>query len=88
MLPICGQFMIIWHMANLPAGVSMVDSIVQCAYMNLMHSGFSTVGKLVYLIVIEDFFPSVTSSEVTKSHLRKVRVVEKCHQSESLEQMS
>jgi hypothetical protein len=44
--------MIIWHMANLSAGVSMVDSIVQCAWMNLMHSGFSTVGKLVSLIVM------------------------------------
>jgi hypothetical protein len=26
-LPICGQSMIIWHMENLSAGVSMVDSI-------------------------------------------------------------
>jgi hypothetical protein len=49
--------MIIWHMANSPAGVSMVDSIVQCVGMNLMHSGFSTAGKLVSLIVIEDSFP-------------------------------
>jgi hypothetical protein len=27
-LPICGQSMIIWHMPNLSAGVSIVDSIV------------------------------------------------------------
>jgi hypothetical protein len=49
MLPICGQFIIIWHMANLLAGVSMVDSIVQRAWMNMMHSGFSTTGKSVSL---------------------------------------
>jgi hypothetical protein len=48
--------MIIWHMANSSAGVSMGDSIVQCVRMNLMHSGFSTAGKSVSLIVIEDFF--------------------------------
>jgi hypothetical protein len=70
-LPICGQFMIIWHMANLSAGVSMVDSIVQCAWMNLMHSGFNMTGKLVSLIVIKDSFPSVMSSGVTKSHLKR-----------------
>jgi hypothetical protein len=29
-LLICGQSMIIWHMANLSAGVSIIDSIVQC----------------------------------------------------------
>jgi hypothetical protein len=69
--------MIIWHMANLPAGVSMVDSIVQCAWMSLMHLGFSTVGKLVSLIIIEDSIPSVTSSGVTKSRLRKARALEK-----------
>jgi hypothetical protein len=56
-LPICGQSMIIWHMENLSAGVSMVDSIVQCVWMNLMHSGFSTSEKSVSLIVIEDSFP-------------------------------
>jgi hypothetical protein len=56
-LPICGQSMIIWHMKNLSAGVSMVDSIVQCVWMNLMHSGFSTSEKSVSLIVIEDSFP-------------------------------
>jgi hypothetical protein len=56
-LPICGQSMIICHMANLSASVSMVDSIVQCVWMNLIHSGFSTAGKSVSLIVIEDSFP-------------------------------
>jgi hypothetical protein len=66
----------------------MVDSIVQCAWMNLMHSGFSTAGKSVSLIFIEDSFPSVMSSGVIKSHLRKARVLEKGHQSESLEQIS
>jgi hypothetical protein len=80
--------MIIWHMANLSASVSIVDSIVQCAWMNLMHSGFSMAGKSVSFIVIEDSFPSVTSSRVTKSRLRKARVLEKGHQSESSEQIS
>jgi hypothetical protein len=47
-------------MANLPAGVSMVDSIVQWSWMNLMHSGFNMAGKLVFFIVIEDSFPLVT----------------------------
>jgi hypothetical protein len=75
-------------MANLPAGVSMVDSIVQCAWMNLMHSGFSTAGKSVSLIVIKDSYPSVMSSGVTKSRLRKVRALEKGYKSESLEQIS
>jgi hypothetical protein len=49
--------MIIWHMANLSAGVSMVDSIVQFAWMNLMHSDFSMVEKSVSLIAIADSFP-------------------------------
>jgi hypothetical protein len=49
--------MIIWHMTNLPADVSMVDSIVQCVWMTLMHSGFSTIGKSVSLIFIKDSFP-------------------------------
>jgi hypothetical protein len=80
--------MIIWHMANLHAGVSMVDLIVQCAWMNLMHSGFSMARKLVSLIVIKDSFPSVMSLGVTKSHLRKTRALEKGHQSESSEQIS
>jgi hypothetical protein len=56
-LPICGQSMIIWHMANLPTVVSMVNSIIQCVWMNQMHSGFSTTGKSVSLIVIKDSFP-------------------------------
>jgi hypothetical protein len=34
----------------------MVDSIVQCVRMNLMHSGFSTAEKSASLIVIEDSF--------------------------------
>jgi hypothetical protein len=87
-LPICGQSMIIWHMANSLAGVSMVDSIVQCVWMNLMHSGFSTVGKSISLIVIEDSVPWVMSSVVTKSHFRKSRELEKGHQSESSDQIS
>jgi hypothetical protein len=77
--------MIIWHMVNLPAGVSMANSIVQCAWMNLMHSGFSTAGKLISLIAIEDSFPSVMSSGVTKSCLRKERALEKGHHSECSE---
>jgi hypothetical protein len=39
--------------------------------MTLMHSGFSTTGMSVSLIVIEDFFPWITSLGVTKSHYRK-----------------
>jgi hypothetical protein len=60
--------MIIWHATNLSAGVSMVDSIVQCAWMNLMHSTFNMAGKSVSLIVNKDSFPSVMSLGVTKSH--------------------
>jgi hypothetical protein len=74
-LPISRKFMIILYMTNLSAGVSMVDSIVKCAWMNLMHSGFSTAGKSVSLIAIEVSFPSVLSSGVTKSRLTKVRVL-------------
>jgi hypothetical protein len=37
--------------------VSMVDLIFQYVWMTLMHSGFSTVGKSLSLIVIEDSFP-------------------------------
>jgi hypothetical protein len=55
-LSICCQSMIIWHMTNSSAGVSMVDSIVQCLWMNLMHSSFNMAGKSVSLIVIEDSF--------------------------------
>jgi hypothetical protein len=80
--------MIICHMVNLSAGVSMVDSIVQCAWMNLMHSGFSTTGKSVSLIIIKDSFPLVKSSGVTNSHLRKASALEMGHQSESSEQIS
>jgi hypothetical protein len=75
-------------MANFLAGVSMVDSIVQCVWMNLMHSGFSMAGKSVSLIVIEYSFPPVTSLGVIKSRLRKASMLEKGHQSESLEQIS
>jgi hypothetical protein len=53
-----------------------------------MHSDFSTTEKSVSLIVIKDSFPGVTSLGVTKSHSRKARVLEKGHQSESLEQIS
>jgi hypothetical protein len=80
--------MIIWHMTNLLAGVSIVDSIVQCAWMNMMHSGFSMAGKSVSLIVIEDSFPSVTSLGVIRSHLRKASALEKGQQSESSGQIS
>jgi hypothetical protein len=55
-LPIYGQSMIIWHMTNLPAGVSVVDSIVHYVWMTLMHSDFSTPGKSLSLIVIKDSF--------------------------------
>jgi hypothetical protein len=75
-------------MANSSAGVSMVDSIDQCVWMNLMHSGFTTIGKSVSLIAIKDSFPCVMSLGVTKSHLRKARALEKGHQSESSEQIS
>jgi hypothetical protein len=37
-LPIDGQSVIIWHMTNLPTGVSMISSIVQYVRMTLMHS--------------------------------------------------
>jgi hypothetical protein len=73
-LPICGQ--------------SMVDSIVQCVWMTLMHSGFSTAGKSISLIDIKDYSPRVMSSWVTKSRFRKARALEKGHQSESSEQIS
>jgi hypothetical protein len=56
-VPICGQSMIIWHLGNSPASVSMVDSIFKWIWMNLMHSGFSTTGKSVSLIAIENSFP-------------------------------
>jgi hypothetical protein len=78
--------MIIWHMANSPAGVSMVNSIVYCVWMNLMHSGFSMARKSVSLIIIEDSFPCVTSSGVTRSHIRKAGALEKGHQSEKAAQ--
>jgi hypothetical protein len=80
--------MIIWHMANLSASVSMVDSIVQCAWINLMHPGFSTIGKSVSLITIKDSFRSVTSLGVTKSRLKKARALEKGHQSKILDKIS
>jgi hypothetical protein len=74
-------------MANSLVGVSMVDSIVLRVSMTLMHSSFSTVGKPISLIVIEDSIPWVTSLGVTKSHFRKARALEKGDQSESSEQM-
>jgi hypothetical protein len=75
-------------MANSLAGVSMVDSIVQCVWMNLMHSGFSTAGKSIYFIVIKDSFPWAMSSGVTKSRLRKAGALEKGHQIKSSGQIS
>jgi hypothetical protein len=38
------------HMPNLSSGVSMVDSIIQYVWMTLMHSGWSTVGKSLFLL--------------------------------------
>jgi hypothetical protein len=63
--PIFGQFMIIWHMANLLAGVSTVASIVQYVWKTLMHSGWSTAEKSAFLIVIEGYFRRITLSGVT-----------------------
>jgi hypothetical protein len=74
-------------MTNLPTGVSMVDSIVKCIWMTLMHSGFSTTGKTVSLIIIKDSFPLVMSSGVPKSHFRKSRALQKSQQNESSEQI-
>jgi hypothetical protein len=56
-MPVYGQSIIIWYMANLSADVSMVDSIVQYVWMTLMHLGWSIAGKSLFLIVIEDSFP-------------------------------
>jgi hypothetical protein len=53
--------MIILHMANLSAGMSMVDLIVQYIWMTLMHSGWSPARKTLSLIVIEDSFPRVSN---------------------------
>jgi hypothetical protein len=53
--------MIILHMTNLSAGVSMIDLIVQYIWMTLMHSGWSTTRKTLSLTVIEDSFPRVSN---------------------------
>jgi hypothetical protein len=45
---ICGQYMIIWHTTFLPAGVSMVDTIVPYVWRTLMHSGYSTARKSLF----------------------------------------
>jgi hypothetical protein len=60
--------MIIWHMANMPAGVSTVCSIFHFVWMILMHSRWSTIGKSLSLIAIEDCFPLLTRLEVTNGH--------------------
>jgi hypothetical protein len=60
--------MIIWHMANLPAGVYTVASIVQYVWKTLMHSGWSMVKKVSFLIVIEGSFHQITLSGVTDGH--------------------
>jgi hypothetical protein len=49
--------MIIWHMANILTGVSMIDSIVKYVWMTMVHSGWSTAEKSFSFIVIEDSFP-------------------------------
>jgi hypothetical protein len=54
--------MIIWHITNLSAGVSMVASIVQYVWKTLVHSGWSTAEKSAFLIVIEGFFRRITLS--------------------------
>jgi hypothetical protein len=81
--------MIIWHMANLSASVSMVDSIVQYVWKTLMHPGWSMPGKSLSLIVIEDSFTRVSSLGVTtNSHFKKAILLEMGHESEYLEQIS
>jgi hypothetical protein len=57
--PIFGESMIIWHMTNLPAGVSTVASIVQYVWKTLMHSGWSMAEKSVFLLSSK--VPSVES---------------------------
>jgi hypothetical protein len=86
--PMYDQFMIIWHMTNLLAGVSMVDSIVQYVWMTLMYSGWSTAGKQLFFIVIEDSYPWVTHLGVTNDRFWKERPLEIGHQSESSEKIS
>jgi hypothetical protein len=54
---ICGQSIIIWHMKFLLAGVSMVGSIVPYVWRTLMHLGYSTVRKSLFLIVMKCSFP-------------------------------
>jgi hypothetical protein len=44
-------------MANLSASVSMVESIVQCVWMNMMHSGLSTAGKVYFFDCQQIFLP-------------------------------
>jgi hypothetical protein len=61
--------MIIWHMANLSAGVSMVDSIVYYTWLNLVHSDFSMAGKLVSLIVIKDSLASAMIGSINFNSL-------------------
>jgi hypothetical protein len=67
-LPIFGQSMIIWHMANLPVGVSTVTSIVQYVWKTLMHSGWSTAEKSAFLIIIEGSFHQITLLGVSDGH--------------------
>jgi hypothetical protein len=52
-----GQSMIIWYMTNLSPGMSMVNSIIQYAWMTLMHLDWSTMEKSLSLIVIKNSFP-------------------------------
>jgi hypothetical protein len=59
--------MIIWHMTNLPAGVSTITSIVQYVWktdaFRLEHGR-----KVSFLIIIEGSFRRITLSGVTDGH--------------------
>jgi hypothetical protein len=85
---IFGRFMITWHMANLPVGVSMVASIVQFVWMTLMHLGWSMEEKPPSLIVIEGSFRRIILSGVTDGRFEKGIMLEKGHRSENWEQIS
>jgi hypothetical protein len=87
-LPIYGQSMIIWHMANLPVGVFTVDWIVQYVWMALMHLGCSTTRKPLSLIVIKDYFHQITHLGMTHGRFWKAKPLERGYQSKNLGQIS
>jgi hypothetical protein len=87
-LPIFGQSMIIWHMENLPAGVSTIDWIIQYVWMTLMHLGCSTAKKPLSLIIIKDPFHGITHVGMTHGHFWKAKPLEKGHWSEKSGQTS